>query len=81
MATLDAIFADEVPFPTPVIGQGEMSLDNFVEALQAAEQANSGDTTSEFITRFRQLYYPGTGSGRADLPRGRVRSTAPRCAL
>lgn len=60
MATLDAIFADEVPFPTPVIGRGEMSFDNFVEALQAAEQANSGDTTSEFITRFRQLYYPGT---------------------
>ena len=24
MAALDAIFADEVPFPTPVIGQGEM---------------------------------------------------------
>jgi hypothetical protein len=37
-----------------------MSLDDFLEALQAAEQANGGDTTSEFITRVRQLYYPGT---------------------
>lgn len=60
MAALDAIFADEVPFPTPTIGRGELSLDDFLEALQAAEQANSGDTVEEFITRLRQLYYPGT---------------------
>lgn len=60
MATLDAIFADEVPFPTPTIGRGEMSLDDFLEALQAAESANGTDTVEEFVTRLRQLYYPGT---------------------
>jgi peptidoglycan hydrolase-like protein with peptidoglycan-binding domain len=60
MATLDSIFLDEVPFPVPVPGPGDMSLDDFIEAMQAAEQANSGDTQDQFITRVRQLYYPGT---------------------
>lgn len=60
MATLDAIFVDEVPFPTPTLGPGEMTLDDFLEAIQAAEGANSGDTSEQFITSVRQLYYPGT---------------------
>ncbi|WP_167736150.1 peptidoglycan-binding protein [Nocardioides sp. 503] len=60
MTTLDAIFVDEVPFPTPVLGPGEMTLDDFVEAFQAAEGANPGDSPEEFLTRVRQLYYPGT---------------------
>ena len=59
MAALDAIFSDEVSFPTPAIGQGEMTLDDLIEAVQAAEQVNGVDTTDEFITRLRQLYYPG----------------------
>jgi len=60
MEALDAIFSDEVPFPTPTIGRGEIGLDDFLEAIQAAEQANSTDTVEEFVTRVRQLYYPGT---------------------
>jgi peptidoglycan hydrolase-like protein with peptidoglycan-binding domain len=60
MRALDAHFADEVPFPPPVPGVGEMTLDDFLEAVQAAEQANGGDSADEFVTRLRQLYYPGT---------------------
>ncbi len=60
MGTLDAIFVDEVPFPTPTLGPGELTLDDFLEAVQAAEGANGAETLEEFITRVRQLYYPGT---------------------
>lgn len=60
METLDAIFVDEVPFPTPVLGPGELTLDDFLEAIQAAEGANASDSLEEFVTRVRQLYYPGT---------------------
>ena len=60
MTTLDAIFVDEVPFPTPVLGPGELTLDDFLEAMQAAEGANASDSLEEFVTRVRQLYYPGT---------------------
>lgn len=59
MGTLDAIFVDEVPFPQPVPGHGEMTVDDFIEAMEASESANSTDTVEEFITRVRQLYYPG----------------------
>lgn len=60
METLDAIFVDEVPFPTPALGPGDLPLDDFLEALQAAESANPQDTPDQLLTRVRQLYYPGT---------------------
>jgi hypothetical protein len=41
-------------------GPGEVPIDDFLEAEQAAESANSGDTPEQFLTRLRQLYYPGT---------------------
>jgi hypothetical protein len=35
-------------------------LDDFIEALQDAASANSSDSDAQFLTRLRQLYYPGT---------------------
>jgi subtilisin family serine protease len=60
MQTLDAIFVDEVPFPPPSPRPGDLALDDFIEAMQAAESANVSDTPEQFLTRWRQLYYPGT---------------------
>jgi len=60
MAALDAQFATEVPFPPPVLGPGDLTFDDFIEAVQAAESANASDTPEQFLTRLRQLYYPGT---------------------
>lgn len=60
MEALDAKFQDEPPpFPQPIPGIGEMTLDDFLEALQAAEAAYPSDSREEFLTRIRQLYYPG----------------------
>jgi hypothetical protein len=60
METLDAIYADEVPFPQPVPGPGDLTFDDFIEAVQDAESANASDTPEQFLARLRQLYYPGT---------------------
>jgi hypothetical protein len=55
-----AIFVDEVPFPTPILGIGEISLDDFIEAVQGTAQAHAADSPEEFLTRLRQHSYPGT---------------------
>jgi peptidoglycan hydrolase-like protein with peptidoglycan-binding domain len=60
MTELDAIFADELPFPIPPSAPGDLWLDDFIEAIQGAESDCSLDSTPEFVTRIRQLYYPGT---------------------
>jgi outer membrane protein OmpA-like peptidoglycan-associated protein len=44
------------PTPTP----GDLTVDDFMEAVQAAESANPSDSPEQSLTRFRQLYYPGT---------------------
>jgi peptidoglycan hydrolase-like protein with peptidoglycan-binding domain len=59
MKRLDDLFADE-PGPPIILGFGEMTVDDLLEAVQAAEGANAADTPEEFLTRLRQLYYPGT---------------------
>jgi hypothetical protein len=59
MQKLDDLFASE-PGPAIVLGQGEMTVDDFLESEQDAESANSSDTPEQFLTRLRQLYYPGT---------------------
>ena len=61
MAALDAIFVEEPsPFSPPPSRPGDVLLDDFIEALQDAASANSADTDAQFLTRLRQLYYPGT---------------------
>lgn len=44
----------------PPVGLGELTVDDFVEAIQDAQAANASDTPEQFLTRLRQLYYPGT---------------------
>ena len=60
MTRLDALFADEVVFMPPAPGPGDLTVDDFLEAVQAAEGANPDDTPEEILTSIRQLYYPGT---------------------
>src|SRR3954451_18508871 len=61
MQRLDDHFATEEPLSSSwPSANGNVNLDDFLEAVQAAESANSGDTSEEFLTRFRQLYHPGT---------------------
>jgi hypothetical protein len=38
-----------------MLGAGELTVDDFLEAEQAAESANSDDTPEQFLTRLRQL--------------------------
>jgi peptidoglycan hydrolase-like protein with peptidoglycan-binding domain len=60
MAALDERFEKEVLFFPPPLQPGDLVLDDFLEALQAAQSANSSDSPEQFLTRLRQLYYPGT---------------------
>jgi hypothetical protein len=59
MQRLDDLFVGE-PDPAFALTVGEMNVDDFLEAVQAAESANASDSPEEFLTRIRQLYYPGT---------------------
>lgn len=58
MSRLDDFFAGELGPAVPPPGPGEMSVDDFLEAVQAAESGFS-DSPVEFLTRLRQMYYPG----------------------
>ena len=40
--------------------RADLTVDDFMEAVQAAESANPSDSPEQSLTRFRQLYYPGT---------------------
>jgi outer membrane protein OmpA-like peptidoglycan-associated protein len=37
-----------------------LTVDDFIEAVEDAQTANASDTPEQFLTRLRQLYYPGT---------------------
>jgi len=65
------------PTPTP----GDLTVDDFMEAVQAAESANPSDSPEQSLTRFRQLYYPGTDPESLTIREAAFDRLHPRCAL
>jgi hypothetical protein len=45
--------------PPPLLGIGEVYAEEYIDAVRDAEAAYASDADEQFLTRLRQLYYPG----------------------
>lgn len=61
MASLDDEFRNEtMPLPPSELGQGELDVESYIDAVRDVETAYASDTPEQILTRLRQMYYPGT---------------------